>query len=519
VKKAGTKVLVPAVSWLVCPDKLRRRAGVNEVGARSRNAEPRFLRRKIPICLRGSSGPQRQIPHLRQDARHLHSVQLRNEWQNLSNELIFHQVADFVLAALFTATEQFRHGHLQGSSQSLQRRQRGRGFFVFDFGNIGSRHGHASSQLPLAQPAAQAKRADGGREVEVPTAHTGHWHHYWRRHHHRFGLGFLVQGRVAAPAIVIDRTELNQQAVIATDDFPRVYWGKSRGHRVVGVPEPATPWNLKIGGRFRPQRQSAVQGLWKSRLKCIEPRVLPAKTGSTRLNPAIDKARAMIDRESAWCLLTEFTQSESLRKHALAVEACMRACSRKFADRDHAPDGRNDREGHEFTRAANPPSSSAASAPEGMSEEELWGIVGLIHDFDYEKYPSLEDHPYKGNEILKERGWPEVIRRAIMSHAEYTGVTRDTPMEKALFACDELAGFITAVALIKPGKSLAEVDAKSVRKRMKDKAFARKVNRDDIVNGAAALGVDLDEHISFCIAALQGVAGQLGLDGSAAKTF
>ena len=146
-----------------------------------------------------------------------------------------------------------------------------------------------------------------------------------------------------------------------------------------------------------------------------------------------------------------------------------------------------------------------------MSEEELWGIVGLIHDFDYEKYPSLEDHPYKGNEILKERGWPEIIRRAIMSHAEYTGVTRDSPMEKALFACDELAGFITAVALIKPGKSLAEVDAKSVRKRMKDKAFARKVNRDDIVNGAAALGVDLDEHIAFCIVALQGISRGVGV--------
>ena len=155
--------------------------------------------------------------------------------------------------------------------------------------------------------------------------------------------------------------------------------------------------------------------------------------------------------------------------------------------------------------------------PGSASAEELWGVVGLLHDFDYEKYPSLEDHPYKGNEILKERGWPEVIRRAIMSHAEYTGVTRDTPMEKALFACDELAGFITAVALIKPGKSLAEVDAKSVRKRMKDKAFARKVNRDDIVNGAAALGLDLDEHIGFCIEALRGIAGELGLDGSAAQ--
>ena len=200
----------------------------------------------------------------------------------------------------------------------------------------------------------------------------------------------------------------------------------------------------------------------------------------------------MIDRETAWCLLTEFTQSESLRKHALAVEACMRACAGKFGT-----------------------ANSDASAL-GLSEEDLWGIVGLIHDFDYEKYPSAEDHPYRGNEILRECGWPEVILRAVMSHAEYTGVTRDTPMEKALFACDELAGFITAVALIKPGKSLAEVDAKSVRKRMKDKAFARKVNREDIVNGAADLGVDLDEHIALCIEALQGIADQLGLDGSAA---
>jgi len=190
----------------------------------------------------------------------------------------------------------------------------------------------------------------------------------------------------------------------------------------------------------------------------------------------------MNDRESAWCLLTEFTQSESLRKHALAVEACMRAYARKLA-----------------------------------GDEELWGVVALLHDFDYEKYPSLEDHPYKGNEILKERGWPEEIRRAIMSHAEYTGVSRDTPMEKALFACDELAGFITAVALVKPGKSLAEVDAKSVRKKMKDKAFARSVNRNDIVNGAAELGVDLEEHIGFCIDAMKGIADKLGLDGSAAK--
>jgi len=149
--------------------------------------------------------------------------------------------------------------------------------------------------------------------------------------------------------------------------------------------------------------------------------------------------------------------------------------------------------------------------------ENLWAVIGLIHDFDYERWPSLDDHPYKGNEILKQRGWPEVITRAVMSHAEYTGVTRDTPMEKALFACDELAGFITAVALIKPSKSLSEVDVKSVRKRMKDKAFARKVNREDIVNGAAELGVDLDEHIANCIEAMKGIAVDLGLDGSAGK--
>src|ERR1700739_1397877 len=162
----------------------------------------------------------------------------------------------------------------------------------------------------------------------------------------------------------------------------------------------------------------------------------------------------MIDRASAWCLLIEFTQSESLRKHALAVEACMRAYAKKF-----------------------------------FGDENLWGVVGLLHDFDYDKYPSLDDHPYRGNEILKERGYSDEIRKAIMSHAEYTGVTRDTPMEKALFACDELAGFITACALVKPGKSLAEVEAPSVMKKMKDKAFARSVNRNDIIQGAADLGV------------------------------
>src|SRR6266576_3933501 len=187
----------------------------------------------------------------------------------------------------------------------------------------------------------------------------------------------------------------------------------------------------------------------------------------------------MTDRTTAWNLLTEFTESESLRKHALAVEACMRAYARKFG-----------------------------------ADEELWGVVGLIHDFDYEKYPSALEHPYKGNEILKERGYSDDIRRAIMSHADYTGVTRDSQMEKALFACDELAGFITACALVKPSKSLAEVDATSVRKKMKDKAFARSVNRNDITTGAADLGVDLEEHIAFCIEAMKGIAKELGLEGS-----
>jgi putative nucleotidyltransferase with HDIG domain len=191
----------------------------------------------------------------------------------------------------------------------------------------------------------------------------------------------------------------------------------------------------------------------------------------------------IVAREEAWSLLTEFTQSESLRKHALAVEACMRAYARKLG-----------------------------------GDESLWGLVGLIHDFDYEKYPSAEDHPFKGSEILKERGYSEEIRRAILSHAEYSGIPRETPMEKALFACDELAGFITAATLVKPSKSLSELDARSVRKKMKDKAFARSVNREDIVNGAADLGVDLEEHITFCIEAMKAVARDLGLDGSAVKT-
>ena len=186
----------------------------------------------------------------------------------------------------------------------------------------------------------------------------------------------------------------------------------------------------------------------------------------------------MYDRAAAWNLLCEYTQSESLRKHMLAVEACMRAYARKFGE-----------------------------------DDEKWGITGLLHDFDYEKYPTPQEHPFVGNRILEERGWPEEIRRAILSHADYSGVKRESRMEHALFACDELAGFITATALVKPGKSLAEVEAKSVRKKMKDKAFARSVSREDIVNGAAELGVDLEEHIAFCIEAMKGIAGKLGLAG------
>ena len=186
----------------------------------------------------------------------------------------------------------------------------------------------------------------------------------------------------------------------------------------------------------------------------------------------------MIDRAKAWDLMCEYTQSESLRKHMLAVEACMRAYARKFGE-----------------------------------DENQWGVTGLLHDFDYEKYPTPAEHPFVGNKILEEHGYPEDMRRAILSHADYSGVKRESRMEKALYACDEVSGFITASALVKPNKSLAEVEAKSVRKKMKDKAFARSVNRDDIINGAADLGVDLEEHIAFCIEAMKGIASELGLAG------
>jgi putative nucleotidyltransferase with HDIG domain len=186
-----------------------------------------------------------------------------------------------------------------------------------------------------------------------------------------------------------------------------------------------------------------------------------------------------LDRAQAWSLLCEYTQSESLRKHMLAVEACMRAYARKFGE-----------------------------------DENKWGITGLLHDFDYEKYPTPDAHPFFGVGILEAMNYPEDVRRAILSHADYSGVKRESRMEKTLYACDEIAGFITASALVKPNKSLAEVEAKSVRKKMKDKAFARSVNRDDIINGAADLGVDLEEHIAFCIEAMKEIAAELGLAGN-----
>lgn len=185
-----------------------------------------------------------------------------------------------------------------------------------------------------------------------------------------------------------------------------------------------------------------------------------------------------MDREGAWELLCEFTKSENLRKHALAVEACMRACAAKF--------GQN---------------------------EEQWAVVGLVHDFDYELYPAAPDHPLKGSEILRERGYPEDVRHAILGHADYSGVPRDTLMAKALYACDELAGFITACSLVRPDKIMT-LEPKSVRKRMRDKAFARSVSREDIVRGAEELGVDLNEHIAMCINAMRAIAGRLGIDAA-----
>lgn len=187
-----------------------------------------------------------------------------------------------------------------------------------------------------------------------------------------------------------------------------------------------------------------------------------------------------ITRDEAWGLLTEFTKSDSLRKHALAVEILMRAHARKYGE-----------------------------------NEEVWGIVGLLHDFDYELYPTMPDHPTKGAEILRQRGYPEDLIYAISSHVDALALPRHNLLCKAVYACDELAGFLIASALVRPGKSIVGMEARSVIKKLKDKAFARAVNREDIYKGAAELGTDLSEHIQFCIRALEAQAAALGLDGTA----
>jgi predicted hydrolase (HD superfamily) len=193
------------------------------------------------------------------------------------------------------------------------------------------------------------------------------------------------------------------------------------------------------------------------------------------------------DRAQAWQLLTEWTLSESLRKHALAVEACVVACGEAEADR----------------------LGLAGSEREALIQ--LYSTTALLHDFDYERHPTAEEHPFVGVRELERLSWPIEMRTAILGHAQYSGVPRDTHLAKALFACDELAGFLTACALVKPSRSIAEVEAASVRKKMKDKAFARGVNRADVIQGAAELGVELDAHIAFCIEAMKKRAAELGL--------
>jgi putative nucleotidyltransferase with HDIG domain len=191
-----------------------------------------------------------------------------------------------------------------------------------------------------------------------------------------------------------------------------------------------------------------------------------------------DAARQMglPDRDTALALLNEHTKKPGLIKHALAVEAAVRAYARHYGE-----------------------------------DEQAWALVGLLHDFDYERWPTPEEHPYEGSKILEQLGYPEWFRKAILSHADYTNVPRETRLEKTLFACDELCGFLTACALVTQNKSLHEVKIKSVRKKMKSKAFAASVNRDDITNGAAALGVDLDEHIGFVLEAMREIAEALEL--------
>jgi predicted hydrolase (HD superfamily) len=184
-------------------------------------------------------------------------------------------------------------------------------------------------------------------------------------------------------------------------------------------------------------------------------------------------------RAEAWALLTEWTKSESLRKHALAVEAAVRGYARRFGE-----------------------------------DEEAWAIVGILHDFDYERYPTSDDHPFRGCDELRRRGYPEWVMRAILSHAQYSGVPRESRLEKSLFACDEMAGFVTAAALVRPSKSVLDLEASSVIKRMKDKAFARAVSRDDLRIGAQELGLPLDQHVTNVIESLREQADALGLRGT-----
>jgi putative nucleotidyltransferase with HDIG domain len=187
----------------------------------------------------------------------------------------------------------------------------------------------------------------------------------------------------------------------------------------------------------------------------------------------------MLNREQAWNILCEFTKSDGLRKHALAVETCVTAYAKQLGEDEHK-----------------------------------WSVTALLHDFDWEIHPTLEEHPQKGEPILAERGVDQEIRRAILSHANHTGVPRQSPLEKTLYACDELAGFITAISYVKPHRSVFEVDVVSVKKKMKDKAFARSVNRQDIVEGAQELGIPLEEHVDFCVKAMQARAEELGLKGN-----
>ena len=188
---------------------------------------------------------------------------------------------------------------------------------------------------------------------------------------------------------------------------------------------------------------------------------------------------APLTRDAAWALLSEWTRSESLRKHALAVEASVRGYARMYGE-----------------------------------DEDAWGVVALLHDFDYERYQTPADHPFRGCEELQRRGYPEWVTRAILSHADYSGVARESPLEKTLYACDEMSGFVTAASLVRPSKSVLDLEPSSVIKRMKDKAFARNVSRDDLRRGAEELGLPLEQHVANVIAFMRERADALGLRGS-----